>query len=808
VTGESTPSEWPAARQRREVLVLGVLVLAASVTTALAVFADTGVDEPLARDVRGLDLPAAGLLADADHPVVLAVTAVLLTLLVAASRCRALVAVTAGVAAVAAVAAWSLPWLADHARLVRWPDGGPVAYPAPALLALTLVAGLVLVAVGAVAGRPAARRICAAALGTVLVAVSVGDVHAGTARPLEVAGAVLLGALLAVVADLLLERASWHARCGACAWRRRAAAARAVEPVAIELDVSRTRRVHRAAGLWTLALLVAFAVHTWTRGLPRTPESGVMGTRVEVPLEWSLLAVVASGVALALRWHVAGAVVGAAGATLLGYASAMLYLPPVAAAVAVAVWVPALLLWLEWHRRATPRAVLAAVAVTSLVVSGVVATAATTYDRYWGPTHPRSTTQAPDTRSVRWMWAGAVTPTGAEVRLRTARRAGAVRLRVSARPDLSAPVVVAAEPRGGRVLGARLTGLQPDRRYWYAAEVDGELVSRRVQSFRTFPAPGPASFSFAVGACQLGGSNGRVFDAIRATDPLFFLVTGDWTYANIGRDDPGRFRTQYDLNLTAPAQAALYARAPSVYVWDDHDFGSNDADGTSPSRPAATNVYRQLAPHYPPVGAGSSIHQAFTVGRVRFVVLDTRSARDPAGRPSGAFRSTLGAAQRQWLLAELAAASRYALVVLVSPDPWIDAADPSGDSWGGFPEERRIVADAIARHASGRLLMLAGDAHMLGFDDGSHTNYATSAAAAAEGTTQSGAVRGFPLFHAAALDRPGEAKGGPYSGPVMPGAGQFGTVAVDDDGTDVTVTLTGLAWDSRTLLTRTLRFAG
>lgn len=35
------------------------------------------------------------------------------------------------------------------------------------------------------------------------------------------------------------------------------------------------------------------------------------------------------------------------------------------------------------------------------------------------------------------------------------------------------------------------------------------------------------------------------------------------------------------------------------------------------------------------------------------------------------------------------------------------------------------------------------------------------------------------------------AKGGPYSGPVMPGGGQFGTVDVRDSGTAVEVTLSG-----------------
>jgi phosphodiesterase/alkaline phosphatase D-like protein len=185
------------------------------------------------------------------------------------------------------------------------------------------------------------------------------------------------------------------------------------------------------------------------------------------------------------------------------------------------------------------------------------------------------------------------------------------------------------------------------------------------------------------------------------------------------------------------------------------------------------------------------------VGRVRFVLTDTRSARDPAGAPSGAYRSTLGAPQRAWLLDELSRADRYGLVVWVSPDPWIGAAAAGGDSWNGFPEERAEIADALVQHDVDNLLMVAGDAHMLAFDDGSNSDYSTA-----------GGGHGFPVFQAAAVDRPGSVKGGPYTGAVLPGGGQFGEVQVDDDGATVTVTLTGRRWDGRRLLTEVLTFDG
>jgi phosphodiesterase/alkaline phosphatase D-like protein len=569
----------------------------------------------------------------------------------------------------------------------------------------------------------------------------------------------------------------------------------AVAPTVIETDPHRARVLHRVTLLWVAGLVAVFLILAMTRGLPRSPESGVMGTGLEVPLQWALLAVIVIGVLLARRWHVAGALVVAFGAGLLGYAASVQYSAGIAVTIAAVAWVPALLLWLEWHRRTTLRAALAGAVATSVLLGGVVSAAAMTYASYWGPTHPRSATAAADMGVVEWMWVGGVTPTGAAVRLRTAAETDMVRLLVSESADLSSPMTVAqARPDGDRVADLHVSGLRPDTRYFYAAEVDGEVDSDRVQSFRTFP-HGPASFSFVLGSCQIGGSNGRVFDAMRSNDPLFVLAMGDWTYGNIDQNDASLYQAQYDLNLTAPAQAALYAQAPVAYVWDDHDYDGNDGDRTSDSRPAAMQVYRQMTPHYPLVsGPQAAIYQAFTVGRVRFVMTDTRAARDPADDPSGEFRSALGAQQRAWLLGEIARADRYGLVVWVNPDPWVAAASPGSDTWAGFAEERQVIADAIAEHGVDNLLMVSGDAHMLAFDDGTNTDYSASQDA------------GFPLFHVAAVDRRPNAKGGPYSGPVIPGGGQFGTVDVRDSGTAVEVTLSGWNWESQRLFSEVLQF--
>jgi hypothetical protein len=76
--------------------------------------------------------------------------------------------------------------------------------------------------------------------------------------------------------------------------------------------------------------------------------------------------------------------------------------------------------------------------------------------------------------------------------------------------------------------------------------------------------------------------------------------------------------------------------------------------------------------------------------------------------------------------------------------------------------------------------MVSGDAHMLAIDDGANSDYAAGGGAA------------FPVMHAAALDRTGSVKGGPYSHGTFPGPGQFGLMSViDSGGSTITVKWSG-----------------
>jgi alkaline phosphatase D len=430
-----------------------------------------------------------------------------------------------------------------------------------------------------------------------------------------------------------------------------------------------------------------------------------------------------------------------------------------------------------------------AVLLAALLPAGVWAAPRAESGRFQGGAGP-----------VVWLWSGAVTPTSVRVTAHLNGASGQVRLAVSPNPDLSNPLYSApavADAANNNTVTLGVGGLNPDTTYYYAVEVDGVLDTAMTGQFRTFPS-GAASFRFVFSADANRGSNRPVFDAIRQENALFYMNIGDFYYADITTNDIDLYRQAYFDTLTASRQQALYQAVPSVYLWDDHDYGANDSDSTSPSREAARLAYQENVPHYPlpdlPANhpdctyadpdACRSIQQSFAVGRVYVILTDLRSERDPKTQTDDSNKSMLGAVQKQWFKDQLLfARDNYELIFWVSSVPWIETTTAGSDRWGGYATERQELADFIRDNGVENLIILAADAHMLALDDGSNSDYA------------SGGGAPLPVIHAAALHRNGSVKGGPYSHGSYPNPsaldGQYGVIEVSDAGNEVCVSYTG-----------------
>jgi hypothetical protein len=534
-----------------------------------------------------------------------------------------------------------------------------------------------------------------------------------------------------------------------------------------------------------VGVALLFAVLTVTRGVPTNPEGALIDSAIQEPVQYALSALVALSALISWRWPPMGAALMALAGAGLGIFAGVQYEAFYAMGAAVTVMVPAVLLWLSWQHHRLHHEIAILAVVTAALIGATWFGAQRVYDSAFGPTHPDSTATLADVDVVEWLWMGGLGPRSISVTARLDDADVAARLLVT--DGDRAWTTPTLQPNEARIVRFDLDDLEPGRSYTFAVEADGQRDRGRGDGTFSTPEDGVASFRVVAASCARVDSNAAVFDAMLAENPLMYLALGDAHYSNIADNSVNTFRVAYDRFLTQPGQAALYHEVPVAYIWDDHDYGPNDADASSPSREAARLAFRENVPTHPLVSDDGAIHRAFSVGRVRFVMTDARSERTGT--------TVLGAEQLAWLENELVTASgTHGLVVWMNSIPWIGAASPNGDGWSGYPDERRHIADTLAAADVDNLLMVAGDAHMLAYDDGTNSGYASDGSP------------GFPVFHTAALDRPGSVKGGPYSGGTFPGFGQYGVIDIDDDGTDIAVSLTGKNWKGEVLISEELTF--
>lgn len=393
-----------------------------------------------------------------------------------------------------------------------------------------------------------------------------------------------------------------------------------------------------------------------------------------------------------------------------------------------------------------------------------------------------------------------------------------VRLAVDTDPGFGSPEFFGpVTPSAQNVAELTAVDLDPNIRYHFAVEHDSVLDTAFPGQFRTPPAAGTIhSFTIAAASCAGANaafpgegavlaanrlSNHPVFAKIRelgvANDWAAFIHMGDLHYYDLGSGSHGisgggslsNYRHAHSDVLLQSNQHDLYRNLPIVYMYDDHDWGPNNSDGTIPGRANSLQAYRERIPSYPLAlpGTAQANYHSFQIGRVLFAVLDTRANADPNSESDSPAKTLLGDDQKTWLSNLLANTTAEALV-MVSTRQW---DHPSGsDTWAGFTFEREEVIGILqqpgisGRGWTDRMCELQGDAHANGI--------------ASAGANEHG---NFPIFQFASLDT-GAAEG-PDTQPwkdigSFRGGGQFGTLEITDTGDSITIEGTAFKFTSET----------
>lgn len=293
-------------------------------------------------------------------------------------------------------------------------------------------------------------------------------------------------------------------------------------------------------------------------------------------------------------------------------------------------------------------------------------------------------------------------------------RAGAdLAIELSPDESMAAPrrvPVTGLTPDNDHTGAVAVEGLAPDQ-VWHYRVVDaasGAPVSD-IGRFRTAPSESrPFTFAWSADMDE-SYQPFRLFDAIAARQPEFFLHLGDTIYADLPkaqfRPSVAHYRRKHLGNRRDTHLQRFLQGHATFAIWDDHETDNNCHSG-HPHLPQARQVFREFWPCRSVTQ--DALYRRFSWAGVDFMVLDTRSHRSPQEAEDGPAKSMLGAAQKQWLLDELAR-SKAPFKFVVTSVPFQGGGD---DTWVSYRKERDEIAAFIRARKVGGVVFLTGDYHL------------------------------------------------------------------------------------------------
>jgi alkaline phosphatase D len=277
-------------------------------------------------------------------------------------------------------------------------------------------------------------------------------------------------------------------------------------------------------------------------------------------------------------------------------------------------------------------------------------------------------------------------------------------------------------------LALRLAGLEPGTRYRYMVLVDGKPAAEAGR-FATQPLwqyrADPPDFAVAFGSChylndrydrpgpQWGAEYG-IFDAIAAQSPDLMLWLGDNVYFREPEwTSLEGMSARYRAYRANPMLRRLARATSHVAVWDDHDYGPNDADASFVMKGAALEVFRRYWPN-PSHGLPGvpGVFGLVTFGDVDFFLLDNRFNRHPNRYPQTPDKAMFGGPQLQWLKQALVYSRAPFKIVAAGGQLWNRAN--RFEAFHNYPVEHKALGDWLLEQKIPGVVFLSGDRHLGG----------------------------------------------------------------------------------------------
>ena len=281
-----------------------------------------------------------------------------------------------------------------------------------------------------------------------------------------------------------------------------------------------------------------------------------------------------------------------------------------------------------------------------------------------------------------------------------------------------------AAPASGNAVLARLTGLKPGKTVSYRVTGDGDSRAGTVTTQPFWSKAADArDLTIAIGSCffladsdpiwggQDYGGGFEIFDAIAGKKPDLMIWMGDNLYFQTPDElDSHSMAMRYQRQRIFPPLQKLLTATPHIAIWDDHDYGPNDADMSYVMKGESLQLFRRYwaNPSYGLPDVPGVFGRA-RWGDVDIFLLDDRWYRSANRAIDGPDKTMFGAQQLAWLRNALIYSHAPIKLVVNGSQMWNRVNRFEG--WNHFATEQRAFADWLLAQRIDGVVFLSGDRH-------------------------------------------------------------------------------------------------
>ncbi|MEQ9404542.1 MAG: alkaline phosphatase D family protein [Cyclobacteriaceae bacterium] len=230
-----------------------------------------------------------------------------------------------------------------------------------------------------------------------------------------------------------------------------------------------------------------------------------------------------------------------------------------------------------------------------------------------------------------------------------------------------------------------------------------------------------SSYTIAFGSCSVQDwGDKQLWQEVLNENPDLWIWLGDNIYGDT--EDMTVMKSKYDLQKSHPDYQQLISQTDIIGIWDDHDFGANDAGSEYPMKDESRDLLFDFLDVDPDneawkrKGAYQSYSYIMNENGVKIILLDTRYYRDSLIWEKEPKRSLvnenggiLGEEQWQWFQNELN--EEEIDFFIIGSGIQVITQDHDYEKWSNFPKDRERLLQTVSS-IKVPLLFLSGDRHI------------------------------------------------------------------------------------------------